>query len=78
MTYPKKTSKYPHENFPWPERDEGMPLPQLPTLTDTGSEARIQIYRQRVARGEQLHHPDDTIKRTAEGFTRHGNRYKIE
>ena len=36
------------------------PLPALSTDTPIGSDDRLAIYEARAARGEQLHHPDDS------------------
>src|SRR5262249_38147489 len=42
-----------------PECSMNQPLPAVPTNAPPGSDARIQVYQDRVARGEQLHHPRD-------------------
>jgi hypothetical protein len=36
------------------------PLPACPTEAPIGSPERLAIYEARAARGEQLHHPDDS------------------
>ena len=35
------------------------PLPQFPTAAPPGTEEKIRIMRERLARGEHLHHPGD-------------------
>lgn len=39
--------------------DGGRNLPQYPTNSLAGSKQRIEIYRQRWARGEAIFHPAD-------------------
>ena len=38
-----------------------MPLPAAPTIAHPGSIAKMIVMRERIARGEHLHHPDDLI-----------------
>lgn len=35
------------------------PLPKEPTMARPGTEEKIQVFRERIMRGEHLHHPDD-------------------
>lgn len=35
------------------------PLPARPTLAGPGTSAKVEVMRERWARGEHLHHPDD-------------------
>jgi hypothetical protein len=37
-----------------------LPLPESPTKTVPGSMQRLKAYRERIARGEAIFHPNDT------------------
>lgn len=52
--------KYPTEQIPYP-------LPAQPTDAQPGTEAKIEVMAERVARKEALHHPHDCNYH----FTRH-------
>ena len=38
------------------------PLPATPTTAQPGSQAKVQVLRERAARGEALHHPLDNAE----------------
>lgn len=39
------------------------PLPVAPTMALPGSDAKIEVMRARLERGEHLHHPDDPLRK---------------
>ena len=41
--------------------DRHWPLPTKPTSSRPGTEARIRVYAERAANGQQLYHPEDGI-----------------
>ena len=44
------------------------PLPSVPTWHLCGSREKIEILRQRVERGEELFHPEDSTAEVAPGY----------
>jgi hypothetical protein len=57
----------------------GRPVPLLPTDAAPGSEAKILAMAERFARGEYLHHPDDSLvlARKAAGQAGHNESRRI-
>ena len=39
-----------------------LPLPLEPTISEAGSHDKIETMRQRLERGEHLHHPSDELR----------------
>ena len=46
----------------WKNAVRELPLPKEPTVSVAGSEDKIEVMRNRLERGEHLHHPHDELR----------------
>lgn len=46
----------------WKNAEKELPFPKEPTVSPAGSGEKIEVMRNRLERGEHLHHPNDELR----------------